>query len=370
MSTPLDTFIPHDPHVAVEITQYRRDAKGNFVKDGSGKRVVERVEHFDSWEDKQLFRQVTVELTTGMASETLVRVFDPKFILANRYCHPSGVLLQVVRVYMGFGLNLGEPVFKGMLTRIERNDTDTTLRFYDMGYSMRRYDKTEYHGRVKDNVELLRKLATRNELSFEGPTGYKPAHINKQLKQDGKNDWEFAKERAEAEGLVLFVRGDTLFAKEPATYGKPSLTLTLGKDFNLLRQHALSYRMPENLSGKKGVVEVRGRGRGGRRLKGKSSEHPRGTTGIDFKRDIEVHSKSYAERRAKAKKELHREHAFSCTVRAIPRPPVIRMDIRKTVELAAMGQLFSGNYIINAVRHDLTASGFSTELELYRDIGK
>jgi hypothetical protein len=363
-------MITEAPHGAVEIFGYSLNDKGDFVRDASGNRVTVAGFQFDTWKDPSLFKQITVELTNDKASEALVRFFDPDFSLLNSIKpSPSEETLQVVRVHLALGSNL-KPIFKGMLVRVERSGSDTTFIFYDMGYQMRRVQKTEYH-RGLDDLGIIKKLAQRNNLNFVPPPGYKSAGKHKSIMQREATDWQFAQERAESAGLKLYVRDDTLFAIDVTAKkrtGTPVITLAFRKDFRLLSRFDFSWKLPENVKGRPALVTKRGRGRGGRRLEGKSAKHPRGALLMDSQRDLEIHTKSYADRRARAKKELLREHAFSCTIRMIPPLPDTAVDVQDTIALREMGELFSGDYICDTVKHDLVPNGFTTDLELYRDV--
>lgn len=334
-------MIPHNPRAIIEI-------------DG---------ERFDSWEEKQLFAHLRVELTTGEASEATWQVFDSKFFFIDKFSKASGVKMSTVRIFMGFGLDLGEPVFKGLLARVERGSDTTTLRAYDMSLKMRLKKRTQYHNRATD-VEVIRKLAERNGLKFEGPA--QPFGVrNNSVTQDARTDWEHAAELAEEAGLVLYVRGDTLFAKEPARVGTPKLALHW-RDCTLLHNFDLAYRLPEAVEGKK-ETEARGRGRGGRRLSGRSSTNDRGRESVEIKRDLKGSTRAVAERRAQARKDLEREPAFTLSVQTVPTLNEVRTDVRDTIRLEKFGRLFSGDYIADGVTHALGQMGFSTSYSLYRD---
>ena len=324
---------------------------------------------YDSWKHKQLIKQVTVELATNQASEALFRVFDPHFEILDSYTSEDGVPEMEVKVWMGYGQDLGEPVFKGLLDRIERGDTDTTFRVYDMGRKMRRQLQNEYHGKIND-LGILKKLALRNHLLFEGPDSPVQLDDHDSMIQDSKNDWEHAHERAKEAGFSIYVRQDTFFAKEPATVRAPKLTLTYRKDFVMLHNFDLSYKLPENQQGRPREVVRHYRERGGRRGEGRSKKHKRGHHLTDATHDIAIAKKSYANRVAHASKQLQREHAFSCNVRSISPLPGLRPDARDTIMLKEVGKLFSGPYIADRVRHDGTAEAFVCEYMLYRDMEK
>ncbi|MDX6692635.1 MAG: Phage tail baseplate hub [Blastocatellia bacterium] len=321
---------------------------------------------WDSWEDPRLFERVTADLVTNEASEATWSIRDNNFRMIDRYTRADGVPLLPVRIWLGYGPDLGEPLFKGLLARVERGPNDTTFRFYDMGFKMRLVKKPGYHNK-SDDVAIIKKLAERNGLKFEGPD--KPLNLGPHdaVIQDEQTDWQHAMERAEDAGLILYVRQDTLFAKQPARVGKPKMTLAYRKDFTLLSDFSLTFKAPENQDGRPQQVKVHGRGRGGHRLTRDSDKSQRGHHRTHLKHDLPTHNKKSANRRAQAQKELQREHAFRCTVRIIP-PAYQRADVRDTAQLTEMGKLFSGLYLCDSANYDFSARGLNTTYDLYRDV--
>lgn len=338
-----------------------------MITEGAHTVIEVNGESFDSWKNKSLFAGVEVELTTDEASQAVWRVFDPDFAFLDKYISGDGIAVLGARVWLGFGRDLGEPVFKGLLARVERSGAITTFRFYDMGFRLRQVQKTEYHKGL-DDVQIIEKLARRNGLLFDGPQPPIKLDKHKSLMQDGQSDWDFAKERADEVGVVMFIRGDTLFVREAAKTGTPILTLAYKKDFILLNDFSLSFKVPENIAGRQKQVEHRGRGRGGHRLKGTSNVSARGTQQVEIKQDLAVKSKRHADRRAEAKKELQREHAFTLSVRMLSSFDDKRPDVRETVAITDLGKLFSGKYLCARVAHEYRPGELSTALDLYRDI--
>jgi hypothetical protein len=151
--------------------------------------------------------------------------------------------------------------------------------------------------------------------------------------------------------------------------GTPKRTLVYKKDFTLLRDFDLAFKLPENKAGRPKGIEVRGRGRGGKRLHGKSGQNKRGHEVLRIKRDLSQHTQKRATARAQAQKELDREHAFTLTIRSIPWAPEARLiDVRDTVRIREMGKLFSGDYIADKVTYDLSPGKLTASLELHRDV--
>jgi phage protein D len=322
---------------------------------------------FDSWNDKDWFKSVEVTLSTGQSSEAAWRFHDPDGKLLERWIVGDGVAALEASLSLGFAAELGKPIFEGLLASAEWSEEETTLRFYDRGYLMRQIKQTEYH-RGLDDIGIIAKLAGQHKLQFEGPSPAIKLDKHKSVIQDAQTDWEHAEERAQDAGLVLFVRGSTLYAKEAARVGAPVVSVTYGEDFHLLGGASFRYRAPENQEGRPAKVEVRGRGRGGRRLSGNSDIHARGTERVEIKRDLAIKTKRHANRRAQAQKDLQREHAFTGTITLIPQFKRTCPDIRDTLEILQIGKLFSGLYIAESVNHSFAPGELETSIDVYRDI--
>lgn len=310
--------------------------------------------------------RVGVELTTGEASQATLEVFDPKFSFINRYTTAEGIPQATCRVFLGFGPNLGEPVFKGLLARVQRGEAKTIFIAYDMGYKMRLVQKTDYHKGT--DLAIIKKLVERNDLKFQGPANPLKLEPHKAMAQDGQTDWEHITEIAHDAGLLLWVRGDTVFADYPAKVGTPRATIVYRRDFELRRDFDLAFKVPENVAGRPKGIEVRSRGRGGKRLSGKSDENIRGHKELKLKHDLSQQTKKRATARAQAQKELDREHAFTLSIRTMKSRRYGPVDVRDTIALEEMGKLFSGSYLADRVSHDFTPGRLTSGFELYRDV--
>src|SRR5882724_8364892 len=164
---------------------------------------------FDSWKEPRLFSRLNVELTTGECSQATWEVFDQDFRFIDKCSKADGIQMSTVRVWTGFGGDLGQPVFKGLLARVQRGEAKTTFIAYDMGFRMRLVQKAEYH--KGDDLAIIKKLAVRNGLKFVGPAKPLKLEAHKAMAQDEQTDFEHAAERAHDAGLLLWVREDTLF---------------------------------------------------------------------------------------------------------------------------------------------------------------
>lgn len=324
-------------------------------------------ERLDSFKDVSLLSGVEVELATGEASQAALHIFDPDFKYLDKWTRADGVDLLPAKCWLGFGDALGGPVFSGLLARVERDQTTSSFRFFDLGLKMRQAKRTEYHKGLTD-IGIFEILARRNGLEFEGPRPAIKLDKHKSIIQDALSDWEFAQERADEIGVVLYVREGVLYAKEAAKTGEPLASLIYKKDVALLPGFHFEFRTPENREGRPGKVETRVRGKGGRRLRGRATEGKRGTSHIEIKRDLATRSKRAADRRAEARKALQREHAFTLSVVILPTFRGRRPDIRDTVEILNVGKLFSNRYLCDRVMHSFRGGELRTTLDLYRDI--
>lgn len=318
---------------------------------------------FDSFINKSFFARVGINLTTGEASQATLTVKDEKYAFVDSYAESDGPALVEGFFWLGYGERIGAARFEGVLAAIEHGDGLGTLVFYDRSFQMMQVQLTEYHKGL--DIDVLRKLAERNGLKFEGPDGEFKGLPLKSKKQEAMNDWDFAMQLAEEMGLVLFVRGKTLYAKRPARTGNPVVTFGR-RDAMVLHSTDFRYKLPENVEGRPRRVEVRGRGRGGKRLSGYSDESGRGTTRIVVNKSVKELSKSEAARRAQAQKDLQREPAFSCRIRSLLQVDV-QVDVRQTVELINRGKLFSGKYLADVVDHNFSPGSLTTDYDLVRD---
>lgn len=318
-------------------------------------------ERFDSFAKTKLFKGVDVELTANESSQATWKIFDEERRFINQWSRPDGIARLDISVWLGFGDDLGAAIFTGLLANAECDDDTTTFEFYDKGYLMRRVKRTAYHKGL-DDLGVIAKLVRANGLKFEGPD--KPIKLDKHksLIQDEQTDWEHARERADEAGLVLYVRGNTVYAKEAARTGEPKLIVNFATDTNLLHGSSFRYRAPENQDGAPKSVETRGR-----RLRGRSNVNARGTEQLEIKRDLAIKSKRHADRRAQARKELQREHAFTGRLGLLPITRDMVLDTRATVEVRNRGILFNGRYLTEITSHTFAPGQLQSELNVYRD---
>lgn len=347
--------LPSNPHAIIEIE------RPGFT---DGQRMVV----WDSWANPGLFKSVDVELVTNETSKAAWSFFDPDFKVLDAFSGADAIPMATVRVFLGYGQDLGEPLFKGLLAQVDREQAATTFTAFDMGFKMKLIKKAGYKNKQND-LAILKALAGRNGLKFEGPEKPLKLEPHKAIMQDEQTDWELVMERARDAGLLVFVRQDTLFAKYPAKVGTPALVLKNRKDFTLKSGWNFVYRTPENQDGRPRKVNVRGRGKAGKRIEGQSDVSARGHESVVLKRDVPGRaSKSKLTKRAQAQKELDREHAFEGSVEINFPAAGERLDARNTVAIEGVGKLFSGKYICDSVSYQYGPGSLAVNLDLFRDI--
>jgi len=326
---------------------------------------------WDSWKTKGLFNRVTVDLVTNETSQVEWLFFDKDYKVIDAFAGASPVPMSEVKVYFGYGEELGEPAFKGLLADVGRVAESTRFIAFDMAFKMKLLKKAGYKNK-KDDLAIIRDLVTRNGLQFEGPETPLTLEKHNAMMQDERTDWEHAQERARDAGLVTYVRQDTLFAKYPAKVGTPAMTLR-NRDAvsHLLADWEFNFHTPESLEGRPKVVKVRGRGKSGRRAEGQSDVADRGRETLSLKKDVPGKAtRSKLSKRAQAQKALEREHAFDGRVSSFVPPTGRRVDVRDTIAVEGVGKLFSGNYICDRVSYQFAPGRLAMDMDLYRDIAE
>ncbi len=318
---------------------------------------------FDSFTNKSLFMGVSVELTTDKLSQAEVTFADEDFALLDSFTRDDGVRPLAASVYLGYGEQMGEPVFDGLLAAVEHQNAATTLCFYDRSLRMKLEEKTEYHKGL--DTDVMRKLVERNGLKFELVSKTVKGLPLKADMQQAETDWDYLMGLTKDAGLVVWVRGNTLFAARPARVGEPVLTLPERSQIKLTGEQ-LRYEMPEN-AGSPASVEVRYRGKGGRRGSGFSIKKGRGRKKIILRDSITELSKTEAQRRAQAIYDLESEPAFTCQVSTLFIPSTRNVMARDTVFLVNRGELFSGLYLVDAVHYDFGPGNLTVDFDLVRD---
>ena len=319
---------------------------------------------FDSFTNKSFFAGLTVELTTGKASQAELTVVDEDYSFIDSYTRSDGVMPYAAYVYLGYGDELGEPVFEGLLAAVEHNDGMSTFCFYDRSLRMKLEEKTEHHKGL--DTDVMRNLVERNGLNFVlADKSIKGLPLKAKM-QEAQTDWDLLMSLAQDAGLVIWARGNTLYTARPARVGEPVLTLKQ-RDVIALKGESLRYEMPENVDGSPASVEVRVRGRGGIRQSGHSVKRARGRKKLSFHSLQSDSPASEANRRAQAIKDLESEPSFTCKAKMLFHPSTRLVEVRQTVWLENRGRLFSGLYLVDGVHMDFSPGNLTIDFDLVRD---
>ncbi len=350
----------HDPRAQIRIVEE------TFIGSKTGKpRIVEGASTvFDSFRRKSFFAKLTVELTTNKASQAEFTVVDKDFAFIDSYTRDDGVLPCAAYVYFGYGEELGPAVFEGLLAAVEHDNGRSTLCFYDRSLRMKLEEKTGYHKGL--DIDVMRTLAERNGLSFELLDKSVKGLPLKSTHQEAVTDWDFLTNLAREAGLVIWVRGKTMYAARPARVGEPVLTVK-ERDGILLTGERFRYETPENVDGSLASVEVRYRGKGGKRGSALSAQRKRGRKKIVISDSVRELSHSEAKRRAQAIQDIESEPSFRGQIETLFHPETRKIEVRNTVRLVNRSGLFSGLYLVNGVHMDFSPGNLTMGFDLVRD---
>ena len=254
-----------------------------------------------------------------------------------------------------------EPAFQeGMVAHL-------VVRGYDRSHRLYREQKSEAHLNKKDS-DLAQEIAGNAGLQADvesTPTVYD--HIY----QHNQSDLAFLQERAQRIGYECFVEDGTLHFRKPRPQER-GVTLTWGDDL-------LTFHPRMNLAEQVDEVVVRGwsvarkeplvgRARQGG-LYPQIEESKDGATwaqsfgsGRHAVLDQHVASQAEADTLAKARLDELSGTFVQAEGTALRRP-----DIRagKTIELSALGDRFSGTYLVTHARHVYTAQGLKTTFAVH-----
>lgn len=311
---------------------------------------------------------VTVDLTTDKTSEAQITFADPDFEITDRHLDDTGLPRLGARVWLGYGEDLGEPHFKGVLAGHEHDGERAVFRFHDTGAKLKTDKKLRYHS-GKSDFAILRSIAEEYEMSFVVLDDVQDGAAHDSLIQRGMTDWDFIQTIARRSGVRLWVEGDTIFAREAGKHGNAAQIITYRKDFLLVRPVSLSYKLPENRRGRHQSVRFHVRGADGRRLTGEDAGEERGRKHQSAGEDLPHHTRQEAARRARGKRLHVKESAFEHRIRLLD-AGASRFRLRSVLALAGCGDFYGGDYVIHAIRKEWRAGALTDELTLRRDIGK
>lgn len=337
----------------------------NVEFDPHGRVEIEST-RYDTWRDKGLVTGISVELCTDKSAEAVITIVDEEFKWTDRHVSPSGMQQLKAVFWLGFGEKLGLPLFKGTLARCEHDGTIASFHFHDASTRMKQERKVRYHNK-QSVLQILKKLAADNGLSFSGPEAGADTDIYDSLIQKGETDWAFARRIASRAGYVMWVSDENLFVQEAGNKGTSVAALKYHTHFEMLHGSSFSYKLPENKRGRSRRTSVHGRARDDRKLSGEEAAGARGTTHVIVNEDLPKHSMKEATRRAKGHSQKKREHAFEHEIRSLPDFRK-RIGCRETITLEGLGAFYSGDYIVDSIRYEYAPGALTQEMRVFRDI--
>jgi phage protein D/phage baseplate assembly protein gpV len=249
-----------------------------------------------------------------------------------------------------------EPEFQeGMIARL-------VARGYDKSHRLYRETKSRAHLNKKDSdlaSEIAREIGLQAEVE---PTSTVYDHIF----QHNQSDLAFLQERAWRIGYECFVEEGTLIFRKPPAQGT-GVTLTWGQDL-------LSFFPRMNLAEQVDEVVVRGWDADrqtpivGRAQQGNLyPDIEESRDGAGWARSFGAGKRIYVEQNVLSQAEANmlagaRLDEISGAFVLADGEALRRPDIRagKTVTLEALGERFSGTYLVTGARHTYTAAGFRT----------
>ncbi len=338
--------------------------------------------------------QITVEgndVTDDISADVLSVSFEDHatdadmatLVLANPANRWSDAALfeqgNILELAIGYGHAL-TPVFKGPITRPEPSFPEDgvptlSLRAYDLSHPMRRDEekKATTWQEITDS-DLAKQIAKKHgipELDVEATTLVIPY-----VAQGNESDWAFLKRRAERIGFELFVERDTFHFHAP----RDSLAQVPG---------ALEYRrdlrsFEARLSVEKQVTKVVVKGWDaankepivaiasgkdtGRSVLGEkaASDFVKEDFGEGAKilHDLVPRTVKEAEELARAYLKAN-EYTLVTGSGSVVGDPALKA--KTLVEIAGVGQRYSGTYYVTKVTHSIGDGGYTSEFECQRN---
>lgn len=322
---------------------------------------------------ERLLRLVVMENASGLYHcELTVNNWDP-----NRN---QGGFLYFDRRLLDFGkalkIKLSDvEVFEGRIMALEANFPEGGAaelnvlaedRFQDL--RMTRRTRTWFDS---SDADVFRQIANDHSLhpqiTLNGPT-------HKVLAQVNQSDLAFLRERARAMGAEIWVKGDSLFAKPRRDRKTETLLLkfqTELRSFNVIadlsQQSTSTIVSGWDVAGKSALKHEADAGL----LSGELEQMTSGASILQQKLGKRIqsfaHSMPFTQQEARAEAESY----FKLAARRFVVGRGVcegdgRLTVGNEVELAGLGPLFNGKYILTEVRHMFDARGLRTEFIVER----
>lgn len=266
-----------------------------------------------------------------------------------------------------------ELVFAGEITGLDvtfsgRLAVSLSLRGYDGRHRMMRACTPQSYQNVKDS-DLARKFGQKHGLQVDA-TATTVEHPY--LLQARQSDYQFLRERAEANGFDVLVIGKTLHFRPVGYKAPPSLRLSAETDLLDFHAAVTSMNQPTEIQiggwdvvNKKPIV---GKANSGSLGQGSGPSRSKSVFGPSLRQNGEFPVSSQAEAEALARAQLLRDALGHVTAEAtLHGNSAAKAGI--VVSIADVGSRFSGNYYVISAAHDFELAGsgrYETRLTMRR----
>ncbi|MEM0999913.1 MAG: type VI secretion system tip protein VgrG [Bacteroidota bacterium] len=266
-----------------------------------------------------------------------------------------------------------EVVFVGVVVHqgLELNRTGTTLlvEMNDAAVKMTAVRNNALFADKKDSA-IIQELVQQNGLTAGIIAGTPLAHA--QMVQYYASDWDFCISRAEANGHLLIADDGKISTQEPKI-GAPVLQLELGRD------HIFDFDLQVNGRDQLGAVEsvawdiakqALTKPHQGEEFKLAQGDHnlDQITKVVGGEKATLVHPVALHPTELKSWADAQVVKSRLSLVRGtLQIPGTVKVKVGQTIEIKGVSERFTGKNIVSGVRHQITATGWVTSLQLGMD---
>jgi uncharacterized protein len=284
-----------------------------------------------------------------------------------------------VRISFGYAGKKKQELFSGVIKVLTPGFQATgipslKLAGFDLSHSMQKR-MTDYNGKGVSYSDIAAEIGGRYGLGTGGVERTEPKQKKVERKKDEK-DYAFLRRMAEEEHFEFFIRGDTLYFREPKDHQEPVQTFQYNKNlvgFNpRLSMAALIHEVIVtgwNENTKEAIKEnvILSDVARDSRMAGMLKKFIKGSDGLEPKKIEYKALKSKEEAKKKGEIELKRNiNTFIQGDLECIGDPGLRSGTG--IKIEGIGQLFSGNYYILTTRHSFSDSGYKTTLGVRKTV--
>lgn len=287
---------------------------------------------------------------------------DPLFQIGNE-----------VEIRMGYGSQITTMII-GEISALEPSFSSSGpqqmgIRGFDLIKSLQRGDKFRSWENLPDFV-IAGIIALEHNLI---PDGIEPTFtIHPKVMQNGENDFDFLKKRAQENGFEMFVDLRTLYFRKPKMIKDTITTLTLGKTLTSFTPEINLANKPSKVTVrgwdprlKKEIVGIASSGQElGLELKQQSASQIIKKLYGEVERSIReepVYSQDEAEKRAKSVLDNSSDQFIKGNGECIGIP---QLRAGRYIDIYGLGEKLSMKYYLEATTHTIDTSGYQTKFSV------